>query len=155
MAASLNKVILIGNLGRDADTKTTASGVPVASFSIATSRRVKDNATGEWREETDWNRVVLWRNEGVYKFLTKGAKLGVEGRLQTRSFENKAGEKVYATEVIADQVILLGGGGGRAAEGDGDGIVSRPRGAVGSGPAAGGGSGSSGKYEAEDDDLPF
>lgn len=109
---SVNKVILIGHLGRDAETKFTPSGVSVTKFSVATSRRWKDQQTGEWKEETDWSNVVLWRQENVGQYLTKGKQVYVEGRLQTRSYDDKDGKKVYATEVVADDVILLGSRGG-------------------------------------------
>src|SRR5580658_6303762 len=108
---SVNKVILIGHLGRDAETAFTASQVAVTKFSVATSRRWKDQATGDWKEETDWSRVVLWRGEAVAPYLLKGKQIYVEGRLQTRSYDDKDGKKVWTTEVVADEVILLGGGG--------------------------------------------
>ncbi|HEY3739123.1 MAG TPA: single-stranded DNA-binding protein, partial [Bryobacteraceae bacterium] len=81
-------------------------------FAVATSRRWKDQQTGEWKEETDWSNVVLWRQEAVGQYLTKGKQVYVEGRLQTRSYEDKDGQKKYATEVVAEEVILLGGRGG-------------------------------------------
>jgi single-strand DNA-binding protein len=108
---SVNKVILIGHLGRDAETAYTASQVAVTKFSVATNRRWKDQQTGEWKEETDWTRVVLWRGENVAPYLTKGKQIFVEGRLQTRSYDDKDGKKVWTTEVVADDVILLGGRG--------------------------------------------
>jgi single-strand DNA-binding protein len=108
---SVNKVILIGHLGRDAETAYTASQVAVTKFSVATSRRWKDQATGDWKEETDWSRVVLWRGEAVAPYLLKGKQVYVEGRLQTRSYDDKDGKKVWATDVVADEVILLGGRG--------------------------------------------
>jgi single-strand DNA-binding protein len=108
---SVNKVILIGHLGRDAETSFTASQVSVTKFSVATNRRWKDQQSGEWKEETDWSRVVLWRAENLAPYLTKGKQVYVEGRLQTRSYEDKDGKKVYATDVVADDVILLGGRG--------------------------------------------
>ena len=111
MARSVNKVILIGNLGRDAETKFTPSGVAMTRFAVATSRRWKDQQTGEWKEETDWSNVVLWRQENVGQYLTKGKQVYVEGRLQTRSYEDKDGQKKYSTEVVADEVMLLGGRG--------------------------------------------
>ena len=95
---SVNKVILIGHLGRDAETAYTASQVAVTKFSVATNRRWKDQATGEWKEETDWSRVVLWRGENVAPYLTKGTQVYVEGRLQTRSYDDKDGKKVYTSE---------------------------------------------------------
>lgn len=113
-ARSVNKVTLIGHLGRDAETSYTGSGVAVTKFSLATSRRWKDQQSGEWKEETDWSRVVLWRGENVAPYLTKGKQIYVEGRLQTRSYDDKDGKKVWATDVIADEVILLGGGEGEA-----------------------------------------
>jgi single-strand DNA-binding protein len=117
---SVNKVILIGHLGRDAETAFTASQVAVTKFSVATSRRWKDQATGDWKEETDWTRVVLWRGEAVAPYLLKGKQIYVEGRLQTRSYDDKDGKKVWTTEVVADEVILLGGRGDGAPSGGGD-----------------------------------
>ena len=117
---SVNKVILIGHLGRDAETAFTASQVAVTKFSVATSRRWKDQATGDWKEETDWSRVVLWRGEAVAPYLLKGKQVYVEGRLQTRSYDDKDGKKVWATDVVAEEVILLGGRGGNAPAGGGD-----------------------------------
>lgn len=108
---SVNKVILIGNLGRDAETKFTASGASVTRFAVATTRSWKDQQTNEWKEETNWTNVVLWRQEHLANYLTKGKQVFVEGRLQTRSYDDKDGKKVYATEVVADEVILLGGRG--------------------------------------------
>jgi single-strand DNA-binding protein len=104
---SVNKVILIGNLGKDAETKYTPSNKAVANFSLATSRRVKDG--DGWRDETTWINVVLWNAEKVAEFLKKGKQVYIEGRLQTRSYESH-GEKKYVTEVIAEELILLGGG---------------------------------------------
>jgi single-strand DNA-binding protein len=110
---SVNKVILIGHLGRDAETKFTPSGVAKTTFAVATNRRWKDQQTGEWKEETDWANVVLWRSENLANYLTKGKQIYVEGRLQTRSWDDKDGKKQYMTEVVADEVILLGSGGAR------------------------------------------
>jgi single-strand DNA-binding protein len=107
---SVNKVILLGNIGRDAETKFTPNGTARATFSVATSRRWKDQKSGEWKEETDWHNVVLWRSENLSNYLTKGKQVYIEGRLQTRSYETKSGEKRYVTEVIAQELILLGGG---------------------------------------------
>jgi single-strand DNA-binding protein len=111
---SVNKVILIGHLGRDAETRFTPAGAAKTTFSVATNRRWKDQQTGEWKEETDWHNVVLWRQENVANYLTKGVQIYVEGRLQTRNYEDKDGKKVYITEVVADNVILLGGRGASA-----------------------------------------
>jgi single-strand DNA-binding protein len=111
---SVNKVILLGHLGRDAETTYTPSGVARSRFSVATSRRWKDQQTGEWKEETDWSTVVLWRGENVASYLLKGKQVYVEGRLRNYSYDDKDGKKVYATEVVAEDVILLGGRGGDA-----------------------------------------
>ena len=108
---SVNKVTLIGHLGRDAETAYTASQTAVTKFSVATNRRWKDQASGEWKEETNWTNVVLWRGENVAPYLTKGKQIYVEGRLQTRSYDDKDGKKVWTTEVVAEDVILLGGRG--------------------------------------------
>ncbi len=125
---SVNKVILVGHLGRDAETKFTPGGASVTRFSVATNRRWKDQQSGEWKDETDWSNVVLWRAENLANYLQKGKQVYVEGRLQTRSYEDKDGKKVYSTEVVADDVILLGGqgGGGGRDDGDGGGYSSRP-----------------------------
>ena len=108
---SVNKVILLGNLGKDAETKFTPSGVPRSTFSLATSRRRKDQQSGEWKEETDWHNILLWRSENVANYLLKGKKVYIEGHLQTRSYEDKDGQKKYFTEVVCDELILLGGRG--------------------------------------------
>ena len=117
---SVNKVILIGHLGRDAETAYTASQIAVTKFSVATNRRWKDQASGEWKDETNWTNVVLWRGENVAPYLTKGKQIYVEGRIQTRSYDDKDGKKVWTTEVVADEVILLGGR-GQGGQGGGQG----------------------------------
>lgn len=126
MARSVNKVILIGNLGKDAETRFTPQGVSVTSFSVATTRRWKDQQTGDWKDETNWSNVVLWRQENVANYLTKGKQVYVEGRLQTRSYDDKDGNKRYVTEVVADEVILLGGR-GEGGEDYSGGMQSAPR----------------------------
>jgi single-strand DNA-binding protein len=150
---SVNKVILIGHLGRDAETAYTASQVAKTSFSVATNRRWKDQQTGEWKEETDWSRVVLWRGENVAPYLTKGKQVFVEGRLQTRSYDDKDGKKVWTTEVIAEDVILLGGrgeGGGGQDESYQEPMRSAPRSRPAAAPASQPPSEGIG-----DDDVPF
>jgi single-strand DNA-binding protein len=109
---SVNKVILVGHLGKDAETKYTTSGVAVSRFSIATNRRVKDAQTGDWKDETDWHNITLWRNEGLAPYLLKGKQVYVEGRLQTRSWDDKDGQKKYMTEVVTEDIILLSSGQG-------------------------------------------
>jgi single-strand DNA-binding protein len=108
---SVNKVILLGHLGRDAETKFTPGGVSRSTFTVATNRRWKDQSSGEWKEETDWHNVVLWRSENLANYLMKGKQVYIEGRLQTRSWDDKDGQKKYMTEVVADDLILLGGRG--------------------------------------------
>jgi single-strand DNA-binding protein len=155
---SVNKVILIGHLGRDAETAFTASQVAVTKFSVATSRRWKDQATGDWKEETDWSRVVLWRGEAVAPYLLKGKQIYVEGRLQTRSYDDKDGKKVWTTEVVADEVILLGGRGDGAPSGGGDEysqqepMRSAPRGRA---PAAAPAQAAPMSGGVDEDDVPF
>jgi single-strand DNA-binding protein len=152
---SVNKVILVGHLGKDAETRFTPAGVSVTSFSVATNRRWKDQQTGEWKEETDWANVVLWRQENLANYLTKGKQVYVEGRLQTRSYDDKDGKKQYRTEVVADDVILLGGRGGDGSggmqESAGPQPVSMPRGAQKSKPVEEPG----GDQGITDDDVPF
>src|ERR1700743_2218631 len=159
---SVNKVILIGHLGRDAETAFTASQISVTKFSVATNRRWKDQQSGEWKEETNWTNVVLWRGEALANYLTKGKQIYVEGRIQTRSYDDKDGKKVYATEVVADEGILLGGGGEGGFEGGGGpagGSGGAPRG--GSSGGRGGKSGGGGFDDGpdpmgiSDDDVPF
>jgi single-strand DNA-binding protein len=153
---SVNKVILVGNLGKDAETKFTPGGTAVTKFSIATGRRWKDQQSGEWKEETDWHNVVLWRAENLANYLIKGKQVYVEGRLQTRSYEDKDGKKQWFTEVVAEDVILLGGRGSEAAAGAGEpaaGPVSMPRSAPRQAPAAA--PAESFSQEITDDDVPF
>jgi single-strand DNA-binding protein len=153
---SVNKVILLGHLGKDAETRFTTSGTSVTNFTIATNRRWKDQQTGEWKEETDWHNVVLWRAENLANYLTKGKQVYVEGRLRTRSYDDKDGNKKYVTEVMADDVLLLGGR-GDGGEGGGGGYessrpVSMPRSAQGRQPASQPESFDPG---ITDDDVPF
>jgi single-strand DNA-binding protein len=110
MSRSVNKVILIGHLGRSAETAYTASGIAVTKFSVATNRRWKDKESDEWKDAVEWTNVVLWRGEKVAQYLAKGKQVYVEGRIATRTYE-KDGVKHWVTEVIADEVILLGGNG--------------------------------------------
>lgn len=119
MSKSVNKVILIGNLGKDPDVKYTASGVPVAKISVATNERYKDKS-GEWQDRVEWHHVVLWQRlaEITGEYLSKGSKLYLEGRLQTRSWEDReTGQRKYVTEIVANNLVLLGG---TRENGDGD-----------------------------------
>ena len=124
---SLNRVQLIGNLGKDPEVKFTPSGTPVAKITIATNERFKDKS-GEWQDRTEWHNVVLWQRlaEIAGEYLKKGGKVYIEGRLQTRSWDDKtSGQKKYMTEVVASDLILLGGRG----EGGGGDASSSSRGA--------------------------
>jgi len=126
---SINKAILLGHLGKDAETKFTTGGTAKTTFTLATSRRWKDQQTGDWKEETDWHNVTLWRQENLANYLLKGKQVYVEGRISNRSYEDKDGVKKYFTEIVADDVILLGGrgeGGGEAG-GEFGAPVSMPR----------------------------
>jgi single-strand DNA-binding protein len=116
MGRSLNQVHLIGRLGKDAELSHTQGGTAVTKFSLATDRRWKD-ASGEWKEETDWHELVQWKAENVAPYLVKGAQVYVEGRLQTRSWEGSDGVKRFRTEVIVSNLILLGGKGEGRGEG--------------------------------------
>jgi len=110
---SVNKVILIGNLGKDPEVKYTPSGTPVAKLTLATNERYKDK-DGQWQDRTEWHNVVLWQRlaEIAGEYLKKGGKVYIEGRLQTRSWEDKqTNQKKYMTEVVASDLVLLGGRG--------------------------------------------
>ena len=110
---SVNKVILLGNLGKDPEVKYTSSGAPVARITLATNERFKDK-DGQWQDRTEWHNVVLWQRlaEIAGEYLKKGSKLYVEGKLQTRSWDDKqTNQKRYMTEVVANDIVLLGGRG--------------------------------------------
>ncbi|MFZ4621828.1 MAG: single-stranded DNA-binding protein [Bacteroidota bacterium] len=141
MSRSLNKVQLIGNLGKDPELKYTPSGVAVATFSIATSESWKDT-DGNQQEKTEWHNIVAWRKlaEICGEYLKKGKKVYLEGKLQTRNYE-KDGVKRYVTEIVADQLIMLDGGGGSGAGRSSSGSASESAPAHADVP--------------KDDDLPF
>jgi single-strand DNA-binding protein len=126
MAKSVNKVILIGNLGKDPEVKYTPSGTAVARFSLATNERYKDK-DGNWQDRAEWHNIVAWQRlaEIVGEYVKKGNKLYVEGRLQTRSWDDKDGQKKYMTEIVANDLVLLTGRG----EGEQDAARSRGAGA--------------------------
>ncbi len=152
MARSVNKVILVGHVGKDPEVKYTPSGTAVANFSIATNDRFKDK-DGQWQDRTEWHRVVAWQRtaEIVGEYVKKGSNVYVEGKLQTRSWDDKeTGQKKYMTEIWVNDLVLLGGrgaedGGGRtrSASAGFDQRVPEPAGA----PAQPG--------EITDDDIPF
>ncbi|MEW6510021.1 MAG: single-stranded DNA-binding protein [Bacteroidota bacterium] len=143
MAKSLNKVLLIGNLGKDPEVRYTASGVAVATFSLATNETWKDQ-DGNMQERTEWHNIVAWRKlaEICGEWLKKGKKVYIEGRIQTRSYDDKnTGAKRYITEIVADNMIMLDSGRGAGEPQVGAG-TSAPEPAAGTEPG-------------KDDDLPF
>lgn len=120
MARGINKVILVGHLGQDPEIKYMPSGGAVANVSVATSDQWKDKQTGEMRDRTEWHRVVFFNRlaEIVGEYLRKGSQVYVEGRLQTRKWQDQNGQDRYTTEVVASEMQMLGGRGGQASGGD-------------------------------------
>jgi single-strand DNA-binding protein len=143
--ASVNKVIILGNLGRDPELRYTPSGSAVCNVSIATTRNWKSREGGERQEETEWHRVVFYDRlaEIAGEYLKKGRPVYVEGRLKTRKWQDKDGKDNYTTEIIAESMQLLGGrdGGGDDMGGGGGGSYNRERSSGGNRESAGGGSG--------------
>lgn len=163
MARGINKVILIGNLGRDPEVRYTAGGSAVANLRIATTESWKDKQTGEKKEATEWHSVVLFGKLGEIagEYLKKGRTVYIEGRLQTRKYQDKEGVERYSTEIVGSDMQMLGGGEGRGEGGGRQGGGEEPAWG-GSAPAAGGRpSGGAGKPAADDfggdfdDDIPF
>jgi len=107
--AGVNKVILIGNLGRDPELRYTPSGVPVATFTVATTEEWRDKNTGEKQEHTEWHRIVAWRRLGEIcgEYLHKGSKVYIEGKLRTRAWEDRDGNTRYTTEIVAQTLQIL------------------------------------------------
>jgi single-strand DNA-binding protein len=131
MAKSVNKVILVGNLGKDPEVKYTPSGTPVAKFSLATNERYKDK-DGNWQDRTEWHNIVVWQRlaEIAGEYLKKGRTVYIEGRLRTDSWDDKnTGEKKYRTEIVANDLVLLGGR-GESGEHEGGSGGGRSRGAA-------------------------
>jgi single-strand DNA-binding protein len=179
MAGSINKVILVGNLGRDPEIRSTNDGMRIANLALATSETWRDRNSGERKERTEWHRVVIFNErlvEIVEKYVKKGSKLYIEGALQTRKWTDNQGQERYSTEIVLQrfrgELTMLDGarGGGGAAEGGGDyddsymggdqvrygGTGSSASGSGGSG--LGGGGGSRGRAPANadlDDEIPF
>jgi single-strand DNA-binding protein len=121
MAKSVNKVILIGNLGKDPEVKYTPSGTAIAKFSLATNERYKDK-DGNWQDRTEWHNITAWARtaEIAGEYLKKGRTVYIEGRLRTDSWEDKnTHEKKYRTEIVVENLVLLGGGRGEGEEGGG------------------------------------
>ena len=133
MARGVNKVILVGNLGKDPEMKYTASGAAIANITVATSESWNDKQTGEKVEKTEWHRVVFFRRlaEIVGEYLRKGSQVYIEGKLQTRKWQDQNGQDRYTTEIVASEMQMLGarggdGGGGRP-QGGGGGFRSNPQ----------------------------
>ena len=147
---TVNKLIIGGNMGRDAEVRYTPGGAAVATLSLATTDVWNDKA-GQRQEKTEWHRVVVWgkQAETLAEYLTKGRQIYVEGRLQTRQWDDKDGNKRYTTEIRSDRIVLLGGRGGGAQEGGGGGDYGSPR------PSSGGGCAPPGPPELTEDDIPF
>jgi single-strand DNA-binding protein len=146
--SGVNKVILIGNLGADPEVRHLQNGAAVANFRIATSETYKDRQTGEKREQTEWHSIVAWRGlaEIVEKYLRKGSKVYVEGKLRTRQWQDKDGNTRYTTEIHADEMSMLdraSGGGGQQAP-----SMAQPAAAAPAGAPAG-------NFNDAVDDLPF
>jgi single-strand DNA-binding protein len=160
MARGINKVILIGNLGADPETRSMPSGMTVANIRIATSESWKDKQSGEQKERTEWHSVAMFGRLGEIagEYLRKGSQVYIEGSLRTRKWQDKEGRDRYTTEVIADEMQMLGGrggggGGGGASTGSTGNYESRERAPAGEPAAAGAGAGAS--AEEFDDDIPF
>ena len=150
--ASVNKAIILGNLGQDPELRHTASGKAVTTLRIATNESWTDQS-GERQEKTEWHSVVVWgrQAENCHKYLKKGRTAYIEGRLQTRKWQDKSGGDRYSTEIVADRVQFIGGGGGG---GEGGGYGGGGGGNYGGG-GGGGGGGYDGPPPASDSDVPF
>ncbi len=162
MAGSVNKVILVGNLGRDPEVRHTQDGSKIVHLSVATSERWRDRSSGENRERTEWHRVVIFNErlgEVAEKYLSKGRTVYLEGQLQTRNWTDQSGQERYRTEVVLQrfrgELTLLGGRGDDAGYGGGAPDDDEGRG----GPGGGGGSAGGGRkaqgYDDLDDEIPF
>jgi len=143
--AGINKVIIVGNLGKDPEVSYVPSGAAVAKFSVATSDTWKDKTSGEKKERTEWHRIVAWDKLGEIcgKYLSKGRQVYVEGKLQSRSYDDKEGVKRYVTEIIAQDVQFLGGNRDSSDSSRSSGGPSHREPDGGRGPTGG------------DDDIPF
>jgi len=165
MARGVNKVILVGNLGADPETRAMPSGTTVANIRIATSESWKDKQTGEQQERTEWHRVALFGRLGeiAAEYLRKGSQVYIEGSIRTRKWQDKEGKERFSTEIVANEMQMLGGRGGGGGEGGGSRGGGRDFGGSGAtrahedygdAPSGGGGSGG-GARDDLDDDIPF
>jgi single-strand DNA-binding protein len=166
MARGINKVILIGNLGADPETRAMPSGTTVANLRVATSESWRDKQTGEQQERTEWHRVALFGRlaEVAGEYLRKGSQVYIEGSLRTRKWQDKQGNERYSTEIVGNDLQMLGGRGGAGAgagAGTGAGAGAAEQGGRSSGSAApalaeeSGGGGGASRGEEFDDDIPF
>ena len=151
MARGINKVILVGNLGRDPEIRYTASGAAIANVTIATTDSWRDKQSGEKQEKTEWHRVVFFSRlaEIVGEYLKKGSQVYIEGRLQTRKWQDQSGQDRYTTEIVANEMQMLGGRGGEQAS-SGGGFRTQPgdaKPAAAQQPRA--------EEDFQDDDIPF
>ena len=160
MARGVNKVILIGNLGADPETRAMPAGGTVANLRVATSESWRDKQTGEQQERTEWHRVAFFGRlaEVAGEYLRKGSQVYIEGSLRTRKWQDKQGNERYSTEIVGNDLQMLGGRGGGAGAGAGAGAAEHGGRSSGGAPALAeepGGSGGASRSEEFDDDIPF
>lgn len=152
MAGGVNKVIIVGNLGRDPEVRYSADGRPIANLNLATTESWKDRQSGDRQEKTEWHRVVLFGRlaEIANEYLRKGSQIYLEGKLQTRKWQDQSGQDRYTTEIVGQNMTMLGGrgGGGGQSSPMPDDIDTPPASAGGAGRSGGGG-------DDFDDDIPF
>ena len=153
MARGINKVILVGNLGKDPETRYMPNGKAVTNFTIATSESWKDKQTGEQREQTEWHNIVMYDRlaEIAAEYLRKGSQVYIEGKLRTRKWQDKEGRDRYTTEINANEMQMLGGRGDRTGAGPGTESRAEPRVSGGAGERAP----ASRPAEDFEDDIPF
>jgi single-strand DNA-binding protein len=158
MAKGVNKVLLLGNLGKDPEIRTTPNGMTVATFSLATAERAKDS-TGNWVDKTEWHNLVAFQRtaEIIRDYVKKGSQIFIEGKLQTRSWDDKeSGQKKYRTEILVNELTLLGGGSGRSEGGSGSsGGYSSSRSSSSSASSASAPANDYADQQITDEDIPF
>jgi len=152
MARGVNKVIIVGNLGQDPETRYMPSGAAVTNFTVATNESWKDKQTGEQKDRTEWHRVAMFNRlaEIAAEYLRKGSQVYIEGKLRTRKWQGQDGQDRYTTEIIADEMQMLGGRGGA-----GGGSFGGGGGQQGGGQQGGGGAPPQPGPDDFDDDIPF
>ena len=159
MARGINKVIIVGNLGQDPETRYMPSGAAVTNFTVATNESWKDKQTGEQKDRTEWHRVAMFNRlaEIAAEYLRKGSQVYIEGKLRTRKWQGQDGQDRYTTEIIADEMQMLGGRGGAGGGSFGGGGGQQGGGQQGSGGQQGGGGNAPPQPGPDDfdDDIPF